>query len=114
ITGAKGFHFKLAKLAVKIKMPGAYHYLVTSFFFPPVRKKRTTLIPPILRPEIVAAKREPRAHVLVYQTSRSSRKLLPALKKLPGRFHVYGMGREGEEGNVRLCAFSENGFVDDL
>jgi len=114
ITGAKGFHFKLAKLAVKIKMPGAYHYLVTSFFFPPVRKKRTTLIPPILRPEIVAAKREPRDHVLVYQTSPSSRRLLPALKKLPFRFRVYGMGREGEEGNVRLCAFSETAFVDDL
>ena len=27
---------------------------------------------------------------------------------------VYGMGREGEEGNVRLCAFSETRFVDDL
>jgi uncharacterized protein (TIGR00661 family) len=24
------------------------------------------------------------------------------------------MGREGQEGNVKLCAFSETGFVDDL
>ena len=114
ITAAKGFNFNVAKLAVKMKMPGAYHYLVSSFFFPPVKKKRTTLVPPILRPEIIAARREPGDHVLVYQTSSSNETLLPVLQKLPYRFRVYGMGREGSEGNVTLRAFSETGFVDDL
>jgi uncharacterized protein (TIGR00661 family) len=114
ITGAKGFNFNVVKLAVKMKIPGAYHYLITSFFFPPVRKKRTTLVPPILRPEIIEARREPKDHVLVYQTSTSNEELVPSLKKLPHPFRVYGMGREGREGNVTLCAFSESGFVDDL
>src|SRR3954451_3411779 len=36
------------------------------------------------------------------------------MKKLPYRFRVYGMGREGQEGNVTLCGFSEAGFLDDL
>ena len=45
VTGLNSFDFQLAKWAVKLKLPGAYHYLVSSFFFPPVRKKRTTLIP---------------------------------------------------------------------
>lgn len=114
LIAGKGFDFDLARLAVKIKMPGAYHYLATSFFFPEVRKKYTTLVPPILRPEVIAAKREPGAHVLVYQTAPTNQSLVPTLKKLPYRFRVYGMGREGQEGNVTLCGFSELGFLEDL
>jgi uncharacterized protein (TIGR00661 family) len=114
VTGAGDFNFRLAKLAVKMKMPGAYHYLVTSFFFPPVRKKRTTLVPPILRPEILAARREPAEHVLVYQTASTNQALVPTLRSLPYQFRVYGMGRAGQEDNVTLCEFSETGFVDDL
>src|SRR5262249_48358950 len=52
-------NFALAKTIVKAKLPGCQHYLITSFFFPKVRKDRTSLYPPILRDEIVAAK--PRA-----------------------------------------------------
>jgi len=114
VTDDKSLDFRIAKLAVKIKLPGAYHYLITSFFFPPVRKKRTTLVPPILRPEVLAAKREPRDHVLVYQTAASNEQLVPTLQKLPYKFFVYGMGREGEEGNVKLCPFSQTQFIDDL
>lgn len=114
VTDDKSFSFRMAKLAVKAKLPGAYHYLVSSFFFPPVRKPRTTLVPPILRPEILRAKREPKDHVLVYQTAATNQQLIPALQKLPHRFKLYGMGRSGQEGNVELCAFSETGFVDDL
>ena len=106
--------FRIAKLAVKVKIPRAYHYLITSFFFPAVRKKRTTLVTPILREEVLKAKRAPGAHVLVYQTSSSNTELVPTLQKLPGTFRVYGMGREGVEGNVTLCPFSETGFLKDL
>ncbi len=106
--------FQLAKLAVKVKLPGAYHYLVTSFFFPPVRKPRTTLVPPILRPEIVAARREPGEHVLVYQAPAALEAWLPVLRQLPYRFRVYGAGREGSEGNLELRPFSNTGFIDDL
>ncbi len=106
--------FQLAKLAVKVKLPGAYHYLVTSFFFPPVRKPRTTLVPPILRPEILAARREPGEHVLVYQAPAALEAWLPVLRKLPYRFVVYGLGRAGQEGNLELRPFSSTGFIDDL
>lgn len=114
IVGPHRGDFRLARYAVKAKMPGAYHYLVTTFFCPPVRKKRTTLVPPILRPEIQAAVREPGAHVLVYQTAATNSELLPVLAQLPYEFRVYGMGQEGSQGNVTLRAFSETGFVDDL
>lgn len=106
--------FQLAKAAVKVKLPGAHHYIVTTFFRPPVRKPRTTLVPPILRPEILAARREPGEHVLVYQTAADNEALVPILQSLPYAFRLYGMRREAVEGNVRLRDFSESGFVDDL
>jgi uncharacterized protein (TIGR00661 family) len=104
----------LARASVRVKVPGAYHYLVTSFFYPPVARSRTTLVPPILRPEVLALRREPRDHVLVYQTASSDEGLVPALRGLPGRFVVYGMGRAAREGNVTLKAFSGPGFLEDL
>lgn len=110
----KGFDFRVARLAVKSKVPGACHYLVTTFFTPEVRKSYTALVPPILRPEILNAKREPGEHVLVYQTQTTQHELVPALRKLPYRFRVYGFGRDGVDGNVTLCSFSETKFVDDL
>jgi uncharacterized protein (TIGR00661 family) len=114
VTDGRSASFRLAKATVKARLPGAYHYLVSSFFFPPVRKQRTTLVPPILRPEILAARREPGEHVLVYQTAGTSTTLLPTLKRLRHRFRVYGMRREGVEDNVELRPFSQTGFVDDL
>ena len=114
IVRGKGFDFELARLAVRMKMPKAYHYLVTSYFFPPVRKKYTTLIPPILRPEVAALTWKPESHVLVYQTQTTNQALVPTLKQLPFRFRVYGLGREGSEGNVTLCPFSEQKFLEDL
>jgi uncharacterized protein (TIGR00661 family) len=113
VSGA-GFDFRLTRLAVKAKVPGASHYLVTTFFTPEVRKKYTTLVPPVLRPEILGAAREPGDHVLVYQTQTTQTQLVPTLKKLGFRFRVYGLGREGVDGNVTLCPFSETRFVDDL
>jgi uncharacterized protein (TIGR00661 family) len=113
-TKAKGFDFELARLAVKVKVPKAYHYLVTSFFFPKVRKKHTTLLPPILRPEVAGLVWEPSDHVLVYQTQTTNQNLVPTLKRLPFRFRVYGLGRDGTEGNVSLRPFSEQRFLEDL
>jgi uncharacterized protein (TIGR00661 family) len=109
-----GFDLLVSRAAAALRLPGAWHYLVTSFYFPPVRRPRTTLVPPILRPAVLAARREPRDHVLVYQTASSNEALVPLLRRLPGRFRVYGMGREGTEGNVTLRGFSEEGFLDDL
>lgn len=114
VTESNSRDFRLAKLAVKAKLPGAYHYLVSSFFFPRVRKPRTTLVPPILRPEILRAQRNRGEHILVYQTASTNHALIPQLKKLPYKFRVYGMERNGDEGNVSHRPFSESGFIHDL
>ncbi len=116
ISGTRSFNFLLARYSAKAKMPGAYHFLVTSFFTPPVRKARTTLVPPILRPQVLAARRAPEDHVLVYQHAPALRALLPVLSQLrQQRFIVYGLGeRESDDPHITFRPFSQTGFIDDL
>jgi uncharacterized protein (TIGR00661 family) len=106
--------FLTAKTIVKAKLPRCGAYLITTFFTPPIRKPRTQLFPPILRDAILDATRSTGEHVLVYQTSDSFTELVPMLRRLPGTFYVYGLGRDEQLGNVTLKSFSEQGFVDDL
>ena len=110
----KGFEFEVARMAVRMKVPRAYHYLITSFFFPPVRKKYTTLVAPIVRKEILEALREPGKHVVVYQRVIPEKDLLSMLRKLPCDFRVYGSATDEVVENVRLRAFSGAGFLEDL
>jgi uncharacterized protein (TIGR00661 family) len=112
--------YQLTKAFVRAKLPGCDHYVVTTFFEPPIRRKceaDTTLVPPIVRKEILDAKRRARAgeHVLVYQTSTSDTKLLDELQSVrEQKFVVYGLRRSSHRGNTTLKEFSETGFVDDL
>jgi uncharacterized protein (TIGR00661 family) len=110
--------FQLAKAVVKAKTPGCFHYLVTSFFFPPVRKARTSLHPPVLRPEILGALPEQGEHLLVYQTSESNRELPEVLRASGYECRIYGLRRDLEEevvdGTLRFRPFSERRFIEDL
>ena len=110
----KGLDFRLVRLAVKTKIPHAYHYLISSFFYPPVRRKFTTLVPPILRDEVLTVKPQPQDHVVVYQRAVSQKDLVGILKRLPYPFRVYGADADGKEQNVTLRAFSGSGFLEDL
>jgi uncharacterized protein (TIGR00661 family) len=114
VKKGKGFDFRLVRLAVKAKVPNAYHYLISTFFYPPVRRKFTTLVPPILRDEVLALKREPEEHVVVYQRAVGQESLVAMLKKLPFRFRVYGADSDGEDDNVTLRKFSASDFLEDL
>jgi uncharacterized protein (TIGR00661 family) len=110
--------WRLTRAIVKAKLPGCFHYLVTTFFYPPVEKPRTTLVPPVLRREVLEARPEPGEHLLVYQTSTSHGALLDVLRRSGVECRVYGVRRElreeVREGNLRFRPFSEAGFVDDL
>jgi len=110
--------FQIAKAVVKAKVPGAFHYLVTTFFYPELRKDRTSLHPPILRPEILAAKPEKGEHLLVYQTYTTNTELPRLLQSLGVECRIYGLRRglteAVREGNLVYMPFSEQGFIDDL
>lgn len=106
--------FLTAKTVVKTKLPGCYHYLVTSFFFPPTRKPRTSLHPPILRKKILEAVPTRGEHLLVYQTTTTNERLLDVLCQLDRPCRVYGLHRDETIGKLELKGFSEDGFIKDL
>ncbi|HVP62148.1 MAG TPA: MJ1255/VC2487 family glycosyltransferase [Myxococcaceae bacterium] len=110
--------FRLIRSVVAAKLPRCFHYLIPTFFYPPVRSKRTTLVPPVLRPEVLAARSERGEHLLVYQTAITNLALPEALRRLGVPARVYGLRRDLREdlvdGNVTYRPFSEAGFIDDL
>ncbi len=110
--------FEVTRAFIKGKLPFCEHYFITTFFHPPIRKERTSLHAPILRPEILAAESSDGDHLLVYQTAEEHDALLAALKDSGIECRIYGMRRdirqEQVEDNLRFRPFSEQGFVDDL
>ena len=110
--------FQVCRSIVKSKLPGCFHYLITSFFRPRVRKERTSIVPPILRSEILAAQSEPGEHLLVYQTSTTHLALPEALKKTGLPCRIYGMKRDlcenFDDENLTYRPFDEQTFIEDL
>jgi uncharacterized protein (TIGR00661 family) len=108
--------FELARAYVAAKVPRAFHYVITTFFYPELRRKRTTLVPPIVRPDVVAARSEPGEHLLVYWTGDDA--ALRVLARAGVACRIYGRLGAGEEdlvdGSLTHCAFSPWRFVDDL
>lgn len=110
--------FAIAKAFVKGKLPYCDEYLVTTFFRPEIRKPRTRLFPPILRPEILRAERQSGDHLLVYQTAEGNDSLVETLRKTGLPCRIYGMKRDLKEdlveGTLTYRPFSETTFIADL
>jgi len=110
--------FDLTRAFVEAKLPRCFQYLVTTFFFPPLRRGHTTLLPPILRPEVLNAPSESGDHLLVYQTATTNRDLPEVLKRLGLPARIYGLRRdltqEVVDGNLNYRPFSEKSFIEDL
>ena len=110
--------FAIAEAVVRAKTPGCRHYVVTSFFAPPAEPAMaasTTLVAPLLRPELAELRSSKGDHVVVYQTAAETGALLSALRALPElEFRVYGAGPPGRFDNVELRPFDEARFLADL
>ena len=101
---------------VAAKLSRANHYIITTFFWPPTRKLRTTLVPSLLRDEVLAATSQPGEHLLVY--GRISETAVAALKSSGVPAHVYG-GRDNvtedeRDANLLYRPFANEAFIDDL
>jgi uncharacterized protein (TIGR00661 family) len=109
--------FQLTKAFVKSKLPFCEEYFITTFFRPELRKDRTSLFPPILRPEILEAKAKVQTgeHLLVYQTGEGYDAMLDALRQCGRECQIFGMRRdlkeEVREGNLRFMPFGEASFI---
>ena len=110
--------FQITRAFIKGKLPFCDEYFITTFFRPAIRKPNTRLFPPILRPEILAAKATRGEHLLVYQTGEGNDALAATLQKTGIECRIYGMRRsitlDQVEGNLRYRPFSEASFISDL
>jgi uncharacterized protein (TIGR00661 family) len=116
IIGAQREDYVLARAITHSMVPGAVEYIVTTFFEPPIARGGTTLVPPIIRPEIVDARPEDGEHLVVY--SSGDPHLLDALRAVDVPARVYGMrGGPDEiqvEANIELRPRSSEDFVESL
>lgn len=118
VIGDQRAEFEITRAFVKSKLPFCDHYFVSSFFQLPVTKPHTTLVPPVLRPEIANAPTRRGDHWLIYQTAEGYDALLDTLRRRGVECRIYGMRRglteEVVEQNLRFRPFSEPGFIEDL
>ncbi|MDY9922532.1 MJ1255/VC2487 family glycosyltransferase [Methanobacterium sp.] len=90
-------------------------YLITSYFYPPLKNSsKTKYFPPVLRDTIMELEPYNGEHVLVYQTSASNVRLLDILKEFDDEFIVYGFHRDERDGNLLFKSFNEDEFFNDL
>jgi UDP:flavonoid glycosyltransferase YjiC (YdhE family) len=89
IVGTQLADFILARAVTRAMIPTAGDYVVTTFFRPRILWGRTTLVPPIVRPEVVAAVPSRGEHVLVYSSGEHS--VIDALHAADVPARVYGM-----------------------
>ena len=90
-------------------------HILTSFFYPKIKpKKRAVLYPPVIREDILKLKPTIEDHIIVYQTSKESVKLVEQLKSLNEKFIVYGINKDEVDENLTYKLFNENEFYNDL
>ena len=105
-----------AKGVIKTYVVNPRFHILTSFFYPKVRAKKNAVIyPPIIREDILKLEPKKGEHIIVYQTSRESEKLVVKLKALKDeKFIVYGFNKDEIDGNLCYKHFNEDEFYDDL
>ena len=105
-----------AKGVIKAYVVKPKVYILTSFFYPRVKTKHNAIIyPPVIREAIQELEPSKDDHVIVYQTSRESVRLVQKLKALKNeKFIVYGFNINKVDGNLTYKEFNEDEFYEDL
>ena len=105
-----------AKGVIKTYVVNPKIHILTSFFYPRVRPgKHAVIYPPVIREDILKLTPTQGDHIIVYQTSRESEKLVQRLKALKDeKFIVYGFNKDETDGNLCYKPFNEDEFYDDL
>ena len=105
-----------AKSVIKTYVVKPKVHILTSFFYPKVRPgKHAVIYPPIIREDILKLEPKEGNHIIVYQTSKESVKLVRRLKALKDEhFIVYGFNKNETDGNLTYKEFNEDVFYNDL
>jgi uncharacterized protein (TIGR00661 family) len=109
----------LTSSVVSAMVPDANQYLVLSFVDVPISQPRTSLHMPVLRDEILDARKTTKVgeHVVMYFNHKAcAEPIMDVLKQLSTPFRVYGQDNTTFEtkNNVMLCPFDESSFIEDM
>ena len=103
-----------AEALIRLVVPRAQHFFVTSFVPLKVKRKNTTIIPPIVDQTLQQYQPTSGQQVLVYMNNASLQDtLLPALEAVGDNFIMYG-ARPHTKSKLILKPFSRAGFLYDL
>jgi uncharacterized protein (TIGR00661 family) len=106
----------LIGLGVRCFYWGQRQTIVSSFFFPPLRRGFEKVVQAgiLLRPEVLAAVPRAGKHLVVYVRKFFQKNLLEALRTCGREVWVYGVGPKPGEGRIHFRQISETGFLEDL
>jgi len=103
-----------ALTVINLFNPKSDYQLITAIGDFQTKEKNVFLFPPILRKEILKIKSKKGDFVLVYQTSKTNKRLVEELLKIKEKFVFYGMNEDKKQGNIIFKRFSDKGFMKDL
>ena len=104
-----------ANAVARIYIQNPKRYILTSFFFPPLKHpQKAAIYPPVLRDKILKLESEKGDHILVYQTSTSSLNIVEGLKAIDEKFIVYGFNKDETDGNLTFRSFNEDLIYEDM
>ena len=109
-------HAALMSLVVRAICSGQDHTVVSSFYFPPLRKscQNVTQVGVMLRPEILATVPEHQSHIVAYWRRFAPPNVMEALQASGREVRVYGLGNRPRSGNLVFQPISEQRFLEDL
>lgn len=109
--------YVLARIYTDSVLPNRDYSLVTTFFYPPLKKSKigsTWLCPPLVRSEVMSAKPSDAGHILVYQTSDGYRELMEILRQSDQKYIIYSSDHTIRANNLIYRDFSPTQLVADL
>jgi uncharacterized protein (TIGR00661 family) len=109
-------HAELMSWLVRLFYRGQAATVVSSFYFPPLRRgvRNVRQIGVLLRPEILGAEPEEGPHLLAYLRRFESPRVIEALRGCGCPVRVYGLGERPDAGRLRFCAVDVERFAADL
>lgn len=100
----------MTKLIINLMTWGADKYLITSFFKTIPKNKKTIVLPPVIREEVINLNPYYGDYLLIYEGAELS-KILPILKESGFKCVVFGPHKEGQEKNITFKSFNVDDWL---
>ncbi len=93
-------------------------YLILNFFQTPIKNKRATLVPPVIRQKVQQFNSEKQDHIVMYSTDGGAAmqdRLFEMVRSFKNhRFFIYGFNEDRTMGNCVFKKTATEGFLTDL